>query len=109
MDTQTTAKNTKHIASQRHRPRVSFVRFALAQGQSQRETERERVKLAMESEEGREITANDAEAVCLAQMLGKEKNKCPKGILPSGRPLDTNTGDGGWNGKLAPGLGRVGG
>ncbi len=37
------------------------------------------------------------------------KNKCPKGILPSGRPLHTNAGDGGWMGKLAPGLGRVSG
>ncbi len=32
-----------------------------------------------------------------------------KGILPSGRPLHTNAGDGGWMGKLAPGLGRVNG
>jgi hypothetical protein len=39
----------------------------------------------------------------------KEKRKCPKGILPSGRPLHAKVGDGGWMGKLAPGLGRVGG
>jgi hypothetical protein len=34
----------------------------------------------------------------------KRKKKCPKGILPSGKPLHTITGDGGWIGKLAPGL-----
>ena len=45
--------------------------------------------------------------VCAADKAAREKNKCPTGILPSGRPLHTNTGDGGWNGKLAPGLGRV--
>ena len=39
----------------------------------------------------------------------EEKNKCLKGILPSGRPLHAKVGDGGWMGKLAPGLGRVGG
>jgi hypothetical protein len=39
----------------------------------------------------------------------KEKIKCPKGIIPSGRPLHAKVGDGGWMGKLAPGLGRVGG
>ncbi len=38
----------------------------------------------------------------------KEKKKCPKGILPSGRPLHSKVGDGGWMGKLAPGLGRPG-
>jgi hypothetical protein len=27
----------------------------------------------------------------------KEKNKCPKGILSSGRSFHTNAGDGGWN------------
>jgi hypothetical protein len=39
----------------------------------------------------------------------EEKIKCPKGILPSGRPLHAKVGDGGWMGKLAPGLGRVDG
>jgi hypothetical protein len=39
----------------------------------------------------------------------KEKNTCPKGILPSDRPLHTKQGDGGWMGKLTPGLGRVSG
>ena len=39
----------------------------------------------------------------------KRKKKCPKGILPSGRSLHIIAGDGGWMGKLAPGLGRVSG
>ncbi len=39
----------------------------------------------------------------------KEKIKCPEGTLPSGRPLHDKVGDVGWMGKLAPGLGRVGG
>jgi hypothetical protein len=39
----------------------------------------------------------------------EEKIKCPKGILPSGSPLHSKVGDGGWMGKLSPGLGRVGG
>ena len=39
----------------------------------------------------------------------KEKLKCPKGILPSGRPLHAKVGDGGWMEKLAPGLGWVSG
>jgi hypothetical protein len=34
----------------------------------------------------------------------KEKIKRPKGILPSGRSLHDKVGDGGWMGKLAPGL-----
>ncbi len=45
----------------------------------------------------------------LSTINRKEKNKCPKGILHSGRPLHTNAGDGVWMGKLAPGLGRVSG
>ena len=36
-----------------------------------------------------------------------KKIKCPKGILPSGRPLHAKVGEGGWMGKLSPGLGRV--
>lgn len=93
LDTQTTAKNTKHIASQRHRPRVSFVRFALAEGQSQRERERERVKLATESEKGQEITANDAEAVCLAQMLELSATS-PTGGRGAASTVGGVTGDG---------------
>jgi hypothetical protein len=40
-------------------------------------------------------------------ILFEKKKKCPKGILPSGRSLHTKVGDGGWMGKLTPGLGRV--
>ncbi len=40
---------------------------------------------------------------------GKKEKKYPKGILPSGRPLHAKVGDGGWMGKLTPGLGRVSG
>jgi hypothetical protein len=39
-----------------------------------------------------------------SERITKEKNKCPKGILPSGRPLRINAGDGGWMGQMTGGL-----
>jgi hypothetical protein len=55
------------------------------------------------------LSPHDSPFSTVYAYLTLEKNKCPQGILPSGRPLHTKVGDGGWMGKLVPGLGRVSG